>query len=96
MATKKREYVVVRTFSAGVHAGEMVSRKGKEVVLAKARRLWRWFGAWTLNEVATTGIDQKQSKIGAPVEQIVLTEAIEVISTTPVARKSIEGASWAQ
>ena len=27
------DYVVVRTYSAGVHAGELVSRNGKEVVL---------------------------------------------------------------
>jgi len=27
----KRKYVVVRTYSAGVHAGELVSRDGKEV-----------------------------------------------------------------
>ena len=35
-----RDYVIVRTYSAGVHAGIMVSRNGKEVVLKNARRLW--------------------------------------------------------
>lgn len=39
-AAPKRKYVVVRTTGAGVHAGELVSRKGTEVTLAHARRIW--------------------------------------------------------
>jgi hypothetical protein len=30
----KTRYVIVRTYTAGVFAGELISRKGKEVVLA--------------------------------------------------------------
>lgn len=37
---KKRKYVIVRTYSAGVFAGFLESRKAREVVLTKARRLW--------------------------------------------------------
>ena len=44
MDTKKLKYVSVRTYSAGVFAGELVSRKGQEVVMANARRLWMWSG----------------------------------------------------
>ena len=51
--TKKLPYVVVRTYSAGVHVGELKSRKGKEVVLINARRLWKWCGAFTLSELKT-------------------------------------------
>ena len=39
MEKKKRKYVLIRTYSAGVHVGELVSRKGKEVVLANTRRI---------------------------------------------------------
>ena len=44
MAAKKvvKPYVIVRTYSAGVFAGTLESRKGKEVVLSAARRLWYW------------------------------------------------------
>ena len=77
--------VIVRTYSAGVHFGYLVSRNGKEVVLEKSRRLWRWFGAWTLNEIATAGLDQSKSKIAAPVSTITLTEAIEIIPATEAA-----------
>lgn len=84
--TKKLPYVVVRTYSAGVHFGELKSRKGKEVVLVNARRLWKWVGAFTLSEVAVEGI-KDGSKPSVAVESITLTEAIEVIATTPAAEK---------
>ena len=48
-ASKKLPHVVVRNLSAGVHVGELKSRKGKEVVLVNARRLWKWCGAFTLS-----------------------------------------------
>jgi hypothetical protein len=94
MASKKKLYVVVRTYSAGVHVGELVSRNGKEVVLANARRLWRWQGANTLNEVANHGVG-KGSKVSEKAQQIELTEAIEVITCTAKARESLETATWA-
>ena len=83
---KKLPYVVVRTYSAGVHVGEMKSRKGREVVLVNARRLWKWCGAFTLSEVAVEGI-KDGSKPSVSVPEVVLTEAIEVIATSPAAEK---------
>lgn len=91
----KPKPVLVRTYSAGVHFGYLKSRSGKEVVLTKSRRIWRWFGAWTLNEIATAGLDQVKSKVAAPVDEITLTEAIEVIAMAPAGIASIEGAKWA-
>jgi len=88
-----KKAVIVRTYSAGVHFGYLVSRNGKEVVLERSRRLWRWFGAWTLSEVATSGVDTSKSKIGAPVN-ITLTEAIEIIDCTPAAIENLESAKW--
>ena len=83
---KKLPYVVVRTYSAGVHFGELKSRKGKEVVLVNARRLWKWCGAFSLNEVAVEGIGEG-SKPSISVPSVVLTEAIEVIKTSTAAEK---------
>lgn len=45
LEVKDLEYVIVRTFSAGVFAGRLLSRDGREVVLLNARRLWYWSGA---------------------------------------------------
>jgi uncharacterized protein DUF6948 len=98
MASKKAEKlkaVIVRTYSAGAHFGYLVKREGREVTLERSRRLWRWYGAWTLSEVATTGIDVAKSKIGAPVSTV-LTEMIEMIDCTPAAVASLESATWAQ
>ena len=76
--TKKKE-VIVRTYSAGVHVGELVSHKGTEVTLKNARRIWKWAGAFTLNAVAVTGVDRTQSRISCAVPKIILTQAIEII-----------------
>ena len=85
----KRPLVVIRTYSAGVHIGNLVSRKGKEVTLTNARRLWRWSGANTLHEVATKGV-AADSKISEIVPTITLTEAIEIIPVSEAAAKSLE------
>lgn len=91
ITAKKSNYKIVRTYSAGVFAGEVVSRKGKEVEMRNARRLWYWSGAASLSQLATDGTkDPCNCKFPCPVANIVLTEAIEILDVTPVARKSIE------
>ena len=74
--------VIIRTYSAGVHIGSIISREGKEVKLANARRLWSWKGAFTLNAVAARGVDRSNSRISIPVTEITLLEAIEIIPVT--------------
>jgi hypothetical protein len=71
--------VIVRTYSAGVHVGNLVSLEGATCVLSNARRIWKWAGAFTLNEIALQGVDRKNSRICKPVPTITLTQAIEVI-----------------
>ena len=95
-ATKKSaaKWVVVRTYSAGVHCGELVSLDGTEAIIRNARRIWRWRGANTLHEVALRGVDMEYSRISEPVEEITLTQAIEVISATAAARENLEVSRW--
>ena len=93
--TKTMKAVIVRTYSAGVHFGYLARREGKEVDLVKSRRIWRWFGANTLSEIATNGLDPKASKVAVPVT-ITLTEAIEIVDCTPEAIEKIEAAAWAK
>lgn len=92
MTTKKRHpYVIVRTYSAGVFAGLLVARKGKEVTLQAARRLWYWAGAASLSQLAQSGTSSPgQCKFPEPVDEVVLTEAIEILRVTPAGRASIE------
>ena len=86
------KYVIVRTYSAGVFAGELESRNGREVVLRNARRIWYWDGAASLSELAMRGTSKPpQCKFPMAVDRVELLEAIEIIDVTAKARQSIEG-----
>jgi len=95
VATKSKKalkYVIVRTFSAGVFAGELESRNGQEVVLLNARRLWYWTGAASLSQLAVDGTSSPQTcKVPVEVPRIELLQAIEIIDVTKTAEKSIKG-----
>ena len=80
--------VIIRTHSAGVHFGTLVSRDGKEVVLYNARRIWYWHGAFTLSAVAEKGIS-KSSKLSISIPHILLTEAIEIIPCSEAAAANL-------
>ena len=87
----KKQYVVVRTRSAGAHAGYLESYKSGETILSKARRLWYWDGAASLSQIAMSGTSKPQNcKFPCAVDRIVLPETIELIDATETARKSIE------
>jgi hypothetical protein len=90
--------VLVRTYSAGVHVGTLKSRDGKEVVLTNARRVWYWDGAATLSQLAMEGTSKPENcKFPCPVNEILLTDAIEIIPITDKARESIAGVKvWAK
>lgn len=88
----KPKYVMVRTYSAGVFVGTLVSKKGQEVVLKNARRIWYWKGAASLSQLAVDGTsDPAGCKFPCEVAQVELTQAIEILSVTDVAKKSIAG-----
>lgn len=97
MAAKKAQYVVVRTLNAGVHVGELVEHEPatKVAVLANVRRIWRWQGANTLNEISLHGVAEG-SKVSEPAELNTLSDVIEVIRATDEARKNLESAKWGE
>ncbi len=91
MATPKKKYIIVRTYSAGVFAGEFESRKGREVVLNNARRIWYWSGAASLSQLAMEGTSNPNGcKFPIAVDRVELLDAIEILSCTDKARISIE------
>ena len=88
---KKKRYVIVRTQSAGVFAGFLESQRGQEVVLTKARRIWYWDGAASLSQLAMEGTSKPENcKFPCAVDRAELLQAIEILDTTPKAKKSIE------
>lgn len=88
---KNKKYVIVRTYSAGCFAGYLESEKGQEVVLTNARRLWQWSGAASLSQLAVSGTSNPGAcKFPAATKEHKLYQAIETITATDEARKSIE------
>jgi len=87
------EVTLVRTYSAGVHFGEVMTQDGRNVVLKNARRLWSWKGACSLSQVAIDGVNLNESKISVTVPTITLTEAIELIPMSKKASAQMMGAA---
>jgi len=86
------EYVIIRTYSAGVHAGYLIERNGKEVTLKNSRRIWYWDGAASLSQMAVDGVSKPENcKFAVVLPEIILTEAIEIIPCSEKAKKCIEG-----
>lgn len=91
MAKSNKQYAIVRTFSAGVFAGYIKSRKGKEVVMTNARRIWYWAGAATLSQLSVDGTTQPSAcKFPVAVPEVTLLEAIEILPVSDKAKASIE------
>jgi hypothetical protein len=86
------KYVIIRTYSAGVHAGILSMKEGKEVILTDARRLWHWNTTnkgISLSEVANTGLAKDGTRVCESVPQLWL-EAIEIIPCSPLAESNIK------
>ena len=92
------KYVIVRTQSAGVFAGQLESRKGQEVVMRNARRLWYWAGASSLSQLAVDGPQRPaECKFPVAVDRVELLQAVEILDVTPIARSTIENVPvWKQ
>jgi hypothetical protein len=91
------KYVIVRTFSAGVFAGNLESRNGQEVVLLNARRLWYWRGAASLSQLAVDGTSKPdECQFPCGVSRVELLQAIEILDVTEKAEVSIKAVPiWA-
>lgn len=85
-------YVIIRTYSAGVHAGYLKKREGREVTLVNTRRIYYWSGACSLSQMALQGVKHPEGcKFTVVLPEILLLEAIEVIPCTIEAKLNIEG-----
>lgn len=98
--TDGMEYCTVRTYSAGVFAGYIDKSKIKDGhgTVVNARRLWYWAGAASLSQMATDGTSNpSKCKFPCEVDEVFLTNIIEVIQCTQKAKDSIaEVAVWKQ
>ena len=87
-------HVVCRCYSAGVHAGELVSADGDVVILKNSRRLWQWKAkaGVALSGVAVNGLAASGSKVDVVLPELFLTGVIEIIPTSAKAQESINAA----
>jgi len=87
------KYVICRCYSAGVHAGVLVSQAGDVAVLKDSRRLWSWTAkeGVALSGVAQHGIKKDKSKVDTLNPLIRLTGVIETIPASQAAQESING-----
>lgn len=85
--------VIIRTYSAGVWFGVLTQKAGNEVILTKARRMYKWWAkeSISLSGVARHGIKQDDSKICGELDAVWL-EAIEIIPVTGNGAESIRTA----
>lgn len=85
-------YKIVRTYSAGVFAGEIESKNGQEVVMKNARRLWKWSGAACLSQISKHGVnDPDNCKFSCEVKKVELLQVIEILDCTEESKNSIMG-----
>lgn len=86
------KFCMVRTYSAGVFAGTIKDRNGKEVLLTNARRIHYWDGAASLSQLATDGTTKPEKcRFPVAVDEVLLFEVIEIIPITQKAKESIDG-----
>jgi len=85
------KYCMIRTYSAGVFAGYLdYENLEKQMTVYKARRIWKWAGAASLSQLAAEGTsDPENCKFPCEVQEVKLTEIIEVIPMTKQAKESI-------
>jgi hypothetical protein len=90
-SVKGKTYCIVRTYSAGVFAGFIdLKVKGQERIVYNARRLWQWTGASSLSQLAMEGSKTPNTcKFPVEVNEVYLTQVIEIIPCTEIAKKNI-------
>ena len=88
---EKNDYVMARTVNAGVFAGYLESFENGTILLTNARRMWYWDGAASLSELSQVGtIKPNECKFPVAVSKVYLTDVIEILAITDLAKKSIE------
>ena len=89
--------VIIRTNTAGVWLGRLKQKSGDEVILTKARRMWRWWAkeSISLSAVALHGINQENSRIAGAVDSVWL-QAIEIIPVSGAPAELIRKAEEAE
>ena len=86
----KNQEVIVRGDRSGVFFGTLKEKNEQEVTLSNCRRLWYWSGAASISQIAMEGVkNPNDCKFTISVDEIVILDAIEIISCTTQAINNI-------
>jgi len=80
----KGKICVVRSNMAGVFFGEVVEIEGSQVLIKNARKIWRWNGANTVEDISQTGV-LSSSKVTVMVETVLIEKFEQIIPCTEFA-----------
>lgn len=82
-----------RTYSAGVHFGELADKKGQTCLVKNAQRVHYWTQACSLSQLAMEGSKNFDGcRISMPVDEIILEQVIEIIPMPESTVKAFRGA----
>ena len=83
--------VLARGDRSGVFYGTLTEKDGKEIKLTNVRNIWKWSGAYTLMDMARDGVDDpKNCRFTVVIDEIVITDCIQILPVTEKAAKIIE------
>ena len=83
--------VIVRADRAGVFFGELVEKNGTEVRMKNVRKIWRWYGAAAIEQLAVDGTSQPNNcKFTVVVSEMEISGVIQVILCTEKSISIIE------
>lgn len=86
------KFCIIRCDRAGVFAGTVEEMDGQTVRVKNVRKLWRWYGATETLQIAKEGVKRPgDCRFTVAVDELLLTDAIEVIPATDEAHASIDG-----
>lgn len=83
---------IFRGDKSGVFFGTLIEKEKTEVTIKDCRRLWYWDGAASISEIAKIGTTAPNNcKFTVTVDELTITDCIEIIPCTKKAIKVIEG-----
>lgn len=85
------EYVLIRTYSAGVWVGFLNGEiKDQIATLLNARNIWYWEGAASLSQLANDGVSKPENcKFPMEVSKVTLFQVVQILPVSETAKESI-------
>ena len=75
---------IVRSNMAGVFFGEIANIEGSAVLMKDARKIYRWSGSNTVEDISQTGV-LNSSKVTVVVESVLIEKYDQIITCTEFA-----------